>query len=168
MIFIKTTLGRLVRALLEKSAFAPESALTLTDCGLEKHFFIRRALKHGYTLRRVVRCVEEEEYFSKIYQEQAAHEAARAEAKKNGQKLPPYRAPRFTQPLSLCHFYIPEKDRYAAEMRFHEKGSGYLTFFFVLLGCVICICLIFALLPQLLRFFDNVISLFSVKGNTIR
>jgi hypothetical protein len=50
-------------------------------------------------------------------------------------------------------------------MRFSEKGSGWGTFFFVLLGCVIAIFLIFAFLPQLLTFFDNVISIFSWKGN---
>lgn len=145
MIFIKTTLGKLVRALLAREAYAPESAQTLAACGLEQHFFIRRALRHGYTLRRVVRCVEEEEGCNS------------KEGK--GQKLPD---------LSACHFYIPEKDRYTAEMRFNEKGSGWGTFFFVLLGCVIAISLIFAFLPQLITLLDNVISLFSWKGNLAR
>ncbi len=144
-IFIKTTLGKMVRALLEREAYTPESAQTLAACGLERHFFVRCALRRGYTLRRVVRCVEEENLSDP------------AEGKR--ERLPD---------LSVCHFYIPEKDRYAAEMRFSEKGSGYGTFFFVLLGCAIAIFLIFAFLPQLLTFFDNVISIFSWKGNMAR
>jgi hypothetical protein len=145
IIFIKTTLGRLVRELLAREAYDAETAQTLAACGLERHFFIRYALRHGYTLRRVVRCVEEE--------------TAEKEAAGKGKKPPN---------LSECHFYIPEKDRYAAAMRFNKNGSGYGTFLFVLLGCGIAILLIFAFLPQLLTFFDNVISLFSWRGNLAR
>lgn len=145
IIFIKTTLGKMVRALLAAEAYDVEHAQTLAALGLERHFFVRRALRHGYTLRRVVRCVEEEKN-------------SNSEEGK-GKKLPD---------LSACHFYIPEKDRYAAEMRFNEKGSGYGTFLFVLLGCVIAIPLIFAFLPQLITFLDNVISIFSWKGNLAR
>lgn len=145
IIFIKTTLGRLVRALLAKEAYEPESAQTLAAFGLERHFFIRYALRHGYTLRRVVRCVEEEK--------------ADVSEMGKGKKLP--------DPAE-CHYYIPEKDRYVAQMRFNEKGSGYGTFFFVLLGCVIAILLIFAFLPQLVTFLDNVISIFSWRGNLAR
>lgn len=168
MIFIKTTLGKLVRALLERNAFDPKDSVTLAECGLEKHFFIRWALKHGYTLRRVVRCAEEEEFLAKMRAERQEYEEKRIKAKENGEKLPAYKEQSFKADLSSCHFYIPEKDRYAAEMRFREKGSGYPTFFFVLLVSSLCVILIFALLPQLLIFFDNVVSLFSVKGNLAR
>ena len=168
MIFIKTTLGRLVRALLAKNALDGEQAVTLADCGLEKHIFIRMALKHGYTLRRVVRCVEEEQFLADVRREAKEYEEKRHEAKEKGKRLPAYREPRFQKKLEECHFYIPEKDKYIAEMRFRARGSGYLTFLFVLLGSVACIFLIFAFLPQLLIFFDNVVSIFSWKGNLAR
>lgn len=145
-IYIKTTLGKIVRELLKREAFTSEQALTLTDCGLEKNPFIRHALLHGYTLARVVRCVEKEEYESSV-------------GNRPGKKS------RFKENAGTCHFYIPEKDRITAEMRFNERGSGYLTFLFVVLGSVLCIFLIFAFLPQLITFFDNVISMFSLKGN---
>ena len=168
MIFIKTTLGKLVRAILEKKAFTAEQGVTLAECGLEKHFFVRRALTHGYTLRRVVRCVEEEEFLAKARAEREEYEQARAAAKASGTRLPAYKEPIFKPDLSACHFYIPEKDRYTAEMRFRSSGSGYPTFFFVLLVSILCVILIFALLPHLLRFLDNVVSLFSWKGNLAR
>lgn len=161
MIFIKTTLGKLVRAILEKKAFEAKDGVTLAACGLERHFWIRLALRRGYTLRRVVRCVEEEEFLAKAHEERQA-------AEETGKKAPAYREPVFKGDLSSCHFYIPKKDRYTAEMRFREKGSGYGTFFFVLLGCVIAVFLIFAFLPQLITFLDNVISLFSWRGNLAR
>ncbi len=168
IIFIKTTLGKLVRAILDKQAFEPKDGVTLAECGLERHFFIRRALRRGYTLKRVVHCVEEEEFLAKAREEMREYEEKRKDAKEKGERLPAYKAPSFEQDLSGCHFYIPEKDRYTAEMRFREKGSGYPTFFFVLLGCVLCVLLIFAFLPQLLTFFDHVVSLFSLKGNLAR
>ena len=65
-------------------------------------------------------------------------------------------------------YYIKEEKKYIAEMRFHARGSGWPTLLFVLLISVISIFLIFAFLPQILRFVDNTISIFSVKGNTIK
>ena len=60
-----------------------------------------------------------------------------------------------------------EEKKYIAEMRFHARGSGWPTLLFVLLISVICIFVIFGFLPQILRFVDNTISIFSVKGNTV-
>lgn len=65
-------------------------------------------------------------------------------------------------------YYIKEEKKYVAEMRFDARGSGWPTFFFVLLISVICVFLIFAFLPQILRFLDNTISIFSVAGNTVK
>lgn len=165
MIFVRTTLGRFVRAILERQAYDAEQAVTLSECGLERHIFTRWALKHGYTLRRVIRCVEEEAFLASVRLQAQKHEAARTAAKAEGKRLPPFKEPKFDKPLSECHFYIPEKDRYIAQMRFRNSGSGYPTLLFVLLVSVLCIFLIFALLPQLIRFLDNVISIFSWKGN---
>jgi len=65
-------------------------------------------------------------------------------------------------------FYIKEEKKYAAEMRFNARGSGWPTFFFVLLLSVIAIFIIFAVLPHIIRFFDSTISIFSVEGNTLK
>lgn len=64
-------------------------------------------------------------------------------------------------------YYIKEEKKYVAEMRFHARGSGWPTLLFVLLISVICIFVIFAFLPQILRLADNTISIFSVAGNTL-
>lgn len=65
-------------------------------------------------------------------------------------------------------YYIKEEKKYVAEMRFNARGSGVPTLLFVLLISVICIFVIFGFLPQILRFVDNTISIFSVKGNTVK
>ena len=165
IIFVRTTLGRFVRAILEKQVFDSEGAVTLGECGLERHVFTRWALRHGYTLRRVIRCVEEEAWQASVRAQMQEYEAAREAAKADGKRLPAFKEPKFNKPLSECHFYIPEKDRYVAEMRFRKSGNGYPTLLFVLLVSVMCIFLLFAFLPQLIRFLDNVISIFSWKGN---
>ena len=82
--------------------------------------------------------------------------------------MPAFKEPKFKKDLSECHFYILEKDKYTAEMRFQQKGSGYPTFLFVVLGCIICIALLFTFMPRLIRFFDTVVSIFSWKGNLAR
>ena len=65
-------------------------------------------------------------------------------------------------------YYIEEEKKYAAEMRFNARGSGWPTFFFVVLLSIIAIFIIFAVLPHAIRFFDNTVSIFSVKGNTLK
>ncbi len=166
-IFIKTTLGKIVRVLLSSEALSPERAMTLAECSLSRHIFIRYALRHGTTLRRVVHCVEEDEFTKQTKEAYALYEKQKEEAKRNQTAKPKWIDPKFSEPLDKCHFYIPEKDRITAGMRYNEKGSGYPTFLFVLLGCFISILLTFAFLPQLVQFFDNVVSMFSVKGNTL-
>ena len=168
IIFVRTTLGRFVRAILEKQALSAECAVTLGECGLERHIFTRIALRRSYILRRVIRCVEEEEWQAKVSAEREQHESARINAKAAGKRIPVFAEPKFSKPLGECRFYIPEKDRYVAEMRFRNRGSGYPTLVFVAFVSILCMLLLFALLPQLIRLLDNVISIFSWKGNLNR
>ena len=163
IIFVRTTLGQFVRAILERQAYDAEHAVTLSECGLERHVFTRWALRHGYTLRRVIRCVEEEAWQAEVCAQREAYEQARQST--GGKRFTKFKEPKFDKPLGECHFYIPEKDRYIAEMRFRKSGNGYPTLLFVAFVSILCIFLIFALLPQLIRFLDNVISMFSWKGN---
>ena len=65
-------------------------------------------------------------------------------------------------------YYIKEEKKYAAEMRFNARGSGWPTFFFVVLCSVIAIFIIFAALPHIIDLLDNTISIFSVEGNTLK
>ena len=164
-IYTKKILGEFVRKLLSEDILDPSKAKTANELGFGKNPFVLRELK-GYTLGRVVRSVEKDEFVERVKREREEYEASRAEAIAKGERMPAYREPRFDKKASECHYYIAEKDRYTAEMRFNANGSGYGTFFFVLLISIMCIILIYAILPHILAFTDAALSDFTVKGNT--
>ena len=70
--FQKRTLGDLVRALDREDANEPSRAMTLEQLGLIRNTAIKSDLRHGTALRRVVRCVEEENYLASQAEKKAA------------------------------------------------------------------------------------------------
>ena len=144
-LYIRSILGGVVRKLIAGKNFDAASAKTLAELGFPKNIFVRHALKNPYSLRRVLRSRELD-----------AHEAAGKAAVD------------FVYDPKNEHFYLPEDDKYKAEMRFGKTATAPHTILFVLLGIMICEIAVFAFLPELVRFFDNVVSIFSVKGNTIQ
>ena len=166
-IYTKNILGAFVRNMLERGAIDPENAMTLEELGYTKNTAVTSALK-GYTLGRVVRSIEKDEFIKETNKSRAIYEENRKKSDKHGKKLPPFREPKFNKNVRECRYYIPEKDRYTAEMRFNATGSGYITFFFVLLVAVICVIIVYALLPHILAFVDTSLSSFTVEGNTYR
>lgn len=142
-LYIRSLLGGIVRKIIGGGEFGAENAKTLAELGFEKNIFIRHALKNPYSLRRVLRSRELD-----------AHREA-----KTGKE--------FRYDPKNEHFYLLEDDKYTAEMRFGKHATSPVTLLFVLLGIAICEIVIFAFLPELVSFFDNVMSAFTVKGNTI-
>lgn len=142
-VYLNYFLGKLVRKLNEEEIFSSDRAKTLDELEFSKNILILHALRGRFSLRRVVHSVELD-----------AHLAA-----KTGREF------RFSPKTE--HFYIPEEDKHTAMMRFGKRGTTPLTVLFTLLGIAICLGVIFACLPELVRFFDNVMSAFTVKGNTI-
>ena len=164
-IYTKKILGSFARKLISEEAIGPENAKTLAEMGYSKNFAVIQGLK-GYTLGRVVSCVEKDEFIEETNKARSEYEESRKAAAEKGNRLPAFKEPKFDKKPSECRYYIAEKNRYTAEMRFNANGSGYGTFFFVLLISIMCIVLIYALLPQILAFTDAMISDFTVKGNT--
>ena len=164
-IYTKNILGAFVRKLLSEEILDPSNAKTASELGFSKNPFVLRELS-GYTLGRVVNSVEKDEFLERVKREREEYESCRAEARSRGERMPEFREPKFDKKASECHYYIAEKNKYTAEMRFNANGSGYGTFFFVLLISVMCIILIYAILPHILAFADAAMSDFTVKGNT--
>ena len=164
-IYIKKILGRFVRKLINDDIFEPEKAKTLAELGMEKNFAVRWGLK-GYTLGRVVSCPEKDEFVKSVNEARRVYNENAESAAKHGKRLPAFPEPTFKKKVDECRYYIAEKDRYTAEMRFNDNGSGYGTFFFVLLIAVICVIMVYALLPQIMQLVDTVLSDFTVQGNT--
>ena len=142
-LYIRSLLGGIVRRIIGEGQFGAENAKTLAELGFEKNVFVRHALKNPYSLRRVLRSRELD-----------AHREA-----KTGRE--------FRYDPKNEHFYLLEDDKSTAEMRFGKHATSPVTLLFVLLGIAICEVIVFAFLPELVTFFDNVLSQFTVKGNTI-
>ena len=164
-IYTKNVLGKIVRKVLDSGAIDGENAKSLHELGYGNNWFIKFALR-GYTLNRVLKSIEREEFIAETNKARAEYEEKRSALKKEGRRLPPFAEPKFTKKPDECRYFIAEKDRYTAEMRFNANGSGYGTFFFVLLLASICVIIVYSLLPHILIVFDNTLNDFTVEGNT--
>ena len=60
IVFQKRVLGKFVRALLSRGAASPETALALSDLGLEKSGFIKRELSRASVSRKLISVVDAE------------------------------------------------------------------------------------------------------------
>ena len=149
-IYIKNVVGAFVRKLRSEECLSQDRAKTLEELGFSKNPFIRAALRGSLLASTVIHVEEESTEQGTDAQDQARKGKSSAES------------------LSKTRYYIKEEKKYAAELRFRAGGRGWPTFFFVLLISLICVVVIFAFLPQILRFIDNTVSIFSVAGNTVK
>ena len=60
-VFIRVRLGALVRALIEKGAYSPDTAKTLAELGFNRNFFVKNALRTSSSFRKTVRAVNAEQ-----------------------------------------------------------------------------------------------------------
>ena len=80
--------GGFARALLKNGALSPETAKTRGEVGFGKTPFLKRELKSGSFLRRVVRAVEEEGQEPRYYIDESDRIAAEVRYDKRGFTLP--------------------------------------------------------------------------------
>ena len=154
--FQKRTLGDLVRALDRENANEPARAMTLEQLGLIRNTAIKQDLRHGTALRRVVRCVEEEEYLASMADKKAAFEANEQNKGKKWKDIP------FRYDFYNHHFYIPAELMFGADVHFDKKGSNPLVFAFTVVLFIVVASLVCYLLPEMLQLADNFIGM--VKG----
>lgn len=165
MIYTKRYIGNFIRRIIDCKCFDAESAKTLYELGYLKNPGVRNAIKSGGTLSRLVRCVEEDEFFAKLNKNDDTNSADEGDstekgtsAKKNNSAIP-----EFKRDLNTMRFYIPEEKKYTAEIRFDAKGAGIGTFIVVVVVALLTCALICYFLPDLLKMADNFISI--AKGN---
>ena len=121
-LYDKRVLGEAVRAILRKEAYTPEEAVTLAELGYARNSIVRHSVRKSVTLRRVVRCVEEEKFLAEQEQRRLEHE----EKRKTDKSIGRFRELAYTFDLENDHFYIPEAIRYTADVKFEKKGSTWL------------------------------------------
>ena len=153
----KTVFGNFVRAVIAGEALSKESAKTLEELGYDEKLIIRRNVVKGTNLRGVIRCVEEEEY----------NERARI-AREEYDKDPDPHKPKFVDvPYKVDpdndHFYIPEENKYKADMRFDKRGTSWGMFAVVTVITVIFSIVLLAYMPKIL---DIANEFFGAFGNS--
>lgn len=163
MIFDRRVLGNFVRKLISDECLSPEKAKTLTDLGYFKNSAIRGNLKSGVTLRRVVRCVEEDEYNKSLEEKRAEYDAeSTPDGSGKKKRRPAFREVPFVIDFKTAHFYIPNDLKYTAEIKFEKKGTNWLSFFAVLVISLAIMLIVIQFIPDLLQMLDNFLT--SVSG----
>ena len=159
-IFNKRVLGDFVRVMLQYEATSVEKAKTLEEFGYLRKSTIRQALRRNASLRRVVHCVEEENFAREVEAQRASYEERRA-ADGN---LPPFVEPTFKMDVTTAHYYIAEKDKYMADIKFEKRGTNWFTFGIVVVCCVLLLIATLYLLPDVFQYMDNFVGMFKSAG----
>lgn len=163
-IFNKRVLGDFVRAVAREDADSPERAMTLEQLGFRKNSAVRSALKRHGALRRVVRCAEDDRADL-----EAGFPLRPGIAELYGEVEPVPGAPGAGRTnLDGAHFFIPRAEMTSAEIRYERKGTNWLSFFGILLVCIVCVSLLFQLLPDVLQLLDNFLTMVKPGGNILR
>ena len=149
MIFIKRTLGRLVRRLIKSEALSADSAKTLDELGLTKSRAIRLFINKT-TLSKAVRCREEDEFYGIGKLE--GKEDAYKEYLRTPKKL------RYKRDPQKDHFYIPEEQKHRAAVRFDKKGTNPISILILAVVYIVIALIIVKILPALASFADGAIG----------
>ena len=150
-LFTKRTLGDFVRRVIERDALSPESAKTLDELDYFDRLIIRRAVAKSVSLRRVLKCREEEEFYAEQKLKREEHEKKRAEDRSIGR----FKETEYKVDADKDSFFIPEDLKYMAEIKFDKKGATLRAAIATsLITLIACIAIILAL-PELLEFLDG-------------
>ena len=165
MMYTKRYIGNFIRRIIDCKCFDAESAKTLDELGYLKNSGVRNAIKSGGTLSRLVRCVEEDEFYANLNMNEDSDGDSEDKSAEEGKatKKSDSAIPEFKRNLNTMRFYIPEEKKYTAEIRFDAKGAGIGTFIVVVVVALLLCALICYFLPDLLKMADNFISI--AKGN---
>ncbi len=159
MTYNKQSVGKIVRAISKKGANSRENAKTLEELGFKGSYTVRNAVQRNLTLRRFVKCVEEEDYIARLTEEKAidaASEAPKQKKKKEEEELPKYY-------IDAEHdrFYIPEELMIRAEIRYEKKGSGKITTAISIILLIAGLVAVLVFLPQILEMINVIAGAFS-------
>lgn len=159
-VFNKRVLGDIVRKILKAEAFSPDSALTLEELGLVKKPIARFAVRKSTSLRRVVKCREEQEFEAESQKKREEY----ANAREKGQKKPKYKEVPYKMNVYADAYYIPEEMKYTADVKFEKKGTtwlGAIIFAFIMLFVFVALMVA---LPSIFELLNDFVG--SIGGGT--
>ena len=163
IVYDKRVLGDVVRKLLHKEVLSPESAKTLAELGYGRSSAVRHSVRKSVSLRRVVKCREEEEFYRVQEQKRLEHE----EMRKNDRSLGRFREMTYEFDLEQDHFYIPEEMKYMADVKFEKKGNSFFFAFFLVAMLAVMYVAFLVFLPDMLEIVNDYIGSFSYQSNTV-
>ena len=164
MTYNKQVLGGFVRKVLSEECRSSEAAKTLSELGYVKNPFLRSAVQRNVSLRRVLHCVEEEEFYREQNEEREEYEKKRTEEP----SLPKYRDREYIVDPSRDHFYIPEEKCDMAERKFYAKGSSWIATIFWIIVIIIAFFVLLNFLPDILTTLDDFVGSFKNNDPTLR
>ena len=156
MAYNKQVLGALARKLLADERSSADKAATLEELGFHKNPFIRGAVQKSVSLRRVVKCVEEEEF----YKNQAADRELYEKKRELERSLPKFKEVEYRVDASRDHFYIPEESCDMAERKFYSKGSTWRSTILAIAILTVAFFIIMLNLPKVLDVLDSFVGNF--------
>jgi hypothetical protein len=148
-----------VRRMLDRKIDSKEKALTISELGYKKNFFVRTLFRDSSSLHRVVKCVEEEEF----YAEQNAARLEYEKKREEGVSLPKFRDEIYRIDVENDRFYIPEELEIAAATKFRKKGSTWLSMLVSVLVLTVAFIALLLFLPWFLGELDNAFGVIAGK-----
>ena len=152
----KQVLGGIARKLIAEGCLSAETAKSAKELGYGKNFLAKHALCRSVSLRRVVKCVEENEF----YERQNAEEAEYEQRREAEPKLPKYKAKEYLIDIENDRFFIPEELRIRAEVKFEKKGSGWLSSVWGIVILCVAFLIILLALPHIFDAIDGFVGIF--------
>lgn len=153
-VFNKRVLGDLARRIIDAGALSADSALTLDELGVGNSFVARIAVKWSTSLRRVVKCREEQTYADELETRRAEHEQRR----KDGEKLPKFKETEYKIDVRNDRFYIPEDMKYMAEIKFEKKGATWLGASVLTVINAVSAAALVVFMPQIFELIDGFVK----------
>lgn len=138
-VYIRVKLGVVVRAILEKGAISPETALTLEELGVAKRFCVRSALRGRSVLRRVVSATNGETVTDE-----------------NGEPAGLYVLKINEAPnLDECRFFISDENKERAESLYDNTHSTLLTAIITVLVAFVVAAISMFAVPEIIELFSE-------------
>ena len=151
VLYEKRVNGSFVKRLISEDCIGSDKAKTLEELGFTRSRTIRSSLRSGSTLKRWVRCVEEDEFYASVEKKREEFESEHPDES--------FVSPPFRRDCDTMHFYVPSELKYKAEVKFSTKGANVVSVIMVILISIILCAALCSVIPDMLTFADNFITI---------
>ena len=154
-VYDNRVMGGFVREMLYRGALGREKALTLSDIDLAERSPVGRALRKSVGLRRIVHCIEEEDYYAELKRQREECEKKREE----DPTIPEFKHTDYTFGEGE-HYYIPEDKKITAEIKYAKRGlKPWALIILIAVSVILFFALVF-ILPYILKLADQLVGYF--------